>query len=181
MVERVYRSTRHPKLPDAFERLQARIEETRTTDALQTWLDHATPALSKQLYDQFRPSSLHPAPGSTRQLRSSGFTPRVNTLPLQPTHGNQQPPPTRANRKRKIPNSSDTVPRQSARKKQVAQSTSAADGPNVKGKDVATRVSHRQRKVGGKEKRTTCWKSLGTHRRTMSRQAAGTPPLSVGA
>ena len=165
------RSTRHPKLPDTFERLRAQAEERDTSDPVQDWLEQTSPSPSKahlsshSSHSHTREALTLPRPiHSIRQLRLRSRT--VSALPLQATDGNRQrhpptcplptsppPPSTQFNRKRKIPDSSDTIPRQSARNKKNIQSKPADDGPGVKGKaDVATRVSQRQRKVGGQRK-----------------------------
>ena len=152
MVERLYRSTKHPKLPDTFERLRAQAEEPKTINTVQNWVDQTTPALSttasaaKQVYGQIRKPCPHAPPiNSTQRVRSSGLNSRtVNALPLQPTHGNQRTRPQRVSQKRKMPDDFNTIPRQSARIKR-AQSSSANDEPSVKRKqDIALSAPHRQ-------------------------------------
>ena len=184
MLERVIRSTRHPKLPDTFERLRAQAEaeaeERDISDPVQHWLEQTSPSPppppskahlssphSSHIRIRTRESSTLPRPiHSIRQLRLRSRT--VSALPLQPTDGNRlrhpptfplstspPPPTTRLNRKRKMPDSFDPIPRQSARNKKEKniQSKPGDDGPGVKGKaEVATRVSQRQRKVGGQRK-----------------------------
>ena len=153
MVERLYRSTNHPKLPDTFERLRAQAEEPKTINTVQNWIDQTTPALSttasaaKQVYGHNPKPYPHPPPThSIRRLRSSGLNSRtVNALPLQSTHGNQRTLPQRVSQKRKIPDDFNAIPRQSARIKKIAQSSSANDEPSAKKKqDVALSDPHRQ-------------------------------------
>lgn len=170
-MERVIRSTRHPKLPNTFERLRAQAEERNATNPIQDWLEQ-TSLPPPKAYPPSHPSHNHIqessefplAIHSTRQLRLRSRT--VDALALQPTHGNRlprlptsphppaSPPPSiYLSRKRKMPDSSDTIPRQSARTKKNIQSKPADDGPGVKGKgDVATRVSQRLRRVDGQTK-----------------------------
>ena len=168
MAERVIRSTRHPKLPYTFERLRAQAEERMTTDPVEDWLEQTsllqprTYAHHQPAYNQAqKPSNLPPPSQSIRQLRLRSRT--VNASPLQPTHGNRLPhphallpphsAPTYPNRKRKMPNSPDSNPRQSARNTKNIQSTSIDDGTVVKGRDgVATRASQGRRKAGNKTK-----------------------------
>ena len=177
MAERVIRSTKHPKLPDTFERLRAQIVEPNTTDPVQKWLEQTSVlpskayALPQPAYNYARkPSNLPPPSQSTRQLRLRSRT--VNATPLQPTHGNRLPhphpppppysPPTYPNRKRKMLDSPDTNPRQSARNKKNIQSTSIYDGTVVKGKEgVTTRASQGQRKAGYKEKEVDVFDASG--------------------
>ena len=167
MAERVFRSTRHPKLPDTFERLRAQAQERKTTDPVPDWLEQTSLlqpkayAHSQPAYNQARkPSNLPPPSHSVRQLHLRSRT--VNTSPLQPTHGNRLPhphphppphfPPTYPKRKRKMPDSPDSNPRQSARNKKNIQSTSIDDGTIMEGKEgVTTRVSRGQRKAGNKK------------------------------
>lgn len=171
MPERVIRSTRHPKLPDTFERLRAQAEERNTAEPVYDWLQQTSPSPSKT-YPFSHPSHDHirvypklPVPShSARQLRLRSRT--VDALPLQPTPGNRLPPPppsplpklfpsppNHLNRKRKMVDSSDTNPRQSTRSKKNVQSKLADDEPGVKGKEnTAPRVSQRQRKVASQTK-----------------------------
>ena len=161
MAGRVIRTKNHPKLPDTFERLRAQAAERKTTDPVQDWLEQ-TPLPPSEAYALPQPacnharktSNLPPPSESTRQLRLRSRT--VDASPLQPTHGNQlppPPPPTNFNRKRKMPDSPDTNPRQSARNKKNIQSTSIDDGTVLKGKEgVATRASQGPRKAGNKKK-----------------------------
>ena len=165
MAERVIRTRDHPKLPDTFERLRALAEERNTTDPVQDWLEE-TSLLPPKAYAIPQPacnhapnaSSLPPPSHSVRQLRLRSRT--VNASPLQPTHGNRLPappplpsPPTYLNRKRKMPDSPDTNPRQSARNKKDIQSTSKDDGTVGRGKGgVTTRASQGQRKVGNEKR-----------------------------
>lgn len=169
MAERLIRSTKHPKLPDTFERLRAQVEEPKATDPVQDWLEKTSLlpskayALPQLAYNHARKPSNLPPSHSIRQLRLRSRI--VNASPLQPTHGNRLPPPpsppppspppplTRLNRKRKMPDSPDTNPRQSARNKKNIQSTPIDNRTVVKGKEgVATSVSQGQRKFGNKKK-----------------------------
>ena len=162
MVERVIRSTRHPKLPDTFERLRAQAEACMTTDPVQDWLEQ-TSLLPSKVYAHSQPaynhgrkvSDLPPPSHSARELRLRSRT--VNAAPLQPTHGNRLPhphsPPTYPNRKRKMSDSPDSNPRKSTRNKKNIQSMAQDDGTVVKGREgVATRASQGRRKAGNKTK-----------------------------
>lgn len=168
MVERVIRTTRHPKLPDTFERLRAQAEGRNATDPIQDWLAQTSLSPSKSYATSPSSHALSPESSnlplpfhSTRRLCLRSRT--VNASPLQPTHGNRLPhPPTSPlstppphppslldlNRKRKTPDSSDTNPRQSTRNKKNLQSKSADDRPDMRDKeDFTIRVSQKQRKV----------------------------------
>ena len=161
MVERVYRSTKHPKLPDTFARLRAEPEVPKTINHIQTWIDQTAPVPPtpppKSTCDQSLSPSVLPLPsGSTRQLRSSGLKFKgVDALPLQPTHGNRpphpHPHPTHISRKRKMQDSSDSNPRRSERSRKIVSSVPADNVTNVKGnEDVAMKASHRQRRAANK-------------------------------
>ena len=154
MVNRLYRTRNHPKLPDTFERLQAQAQaraqaqvgEPKTSSAVHIWLDQVAPPPSERSIDPSPTSPiLSPASYPTRH-------PRSTILPLQPAHGNQLSP-TRFNLKRKMPDSSDTNTRQSARIKIATRSTPADDRPRVEDNEgVATGVSRKHRKATSKTK-----------------------------
>ena len=157
MQEAVYRTTRHPKLPDTFKSLRAQATKTKTTDPVQDWLDQTSLAPSN-IYGPALSNLPQPLP-SPRKLRLRSRT--VNTIPLQPIHGNRlhppsiSPPPSLAypNRKRKMPDGPDIVPRQSVRIKKNLQSISADDKPDIKGRtDITARTSRGQRKVANTRK-----------------------------